>query len=195
MSNIVIFGMDRFRVDNITHWLAGHEPGNLGLFHIGIERGFTDVLDPHDIPVYSWKGGKASMAKLNDFDRIPLVTYYLQRDYNGQNEPMFHLCDEPFDYSAWKAGKRIGECSKPSFRELGYDANNRLVMELSLPKRDDIHVDVVNSRGEHVWRLIADDVEPGVHQVVWDNFTAPGLYGFYVKGMGWNAVREIPIYT
>ena len=195
MTNIVIFGMDMFRVDNITHWLCGHEPGNFGLFHIGIERGLTDVLDPHDIPVYSWKDGQAMLAKLDDFTRTPIVTYYLQRDYNGQTEPKYHLCDEPFDYTAWKAGKRTGECSKPSFRELGYDANSRLVLEFSLPKRDDIYVDVVNSRGEHVWRLIADDVEPGVHQVVWDNFNSPGLYGFYVKGMGWDAIREVPIYS
>ena len=145
--------------------------------------------------MYSWKDGQATIAKLDDFTRTPIVTYYLQRDYNGQTEPKYHLCDEPFDYTAWKAGKRTGECSKPSFRELGYDANSRFVMEISLPKRDDIYVDVVNSRGEHVWRLTADDVEPGVHQVVWDNFNSPGLYGFYVKGMGWDAVREVPIYT
>ena len=36
MCNNIIFGKDAFRVDIISHWLAGHEPGNFGLFHIGI---------------------------------------------------------------------------------------------------------------------------------------------------------------
>ncbi|MFC1607503.1 DUF362 domain-containing protein [Candidatus Latescibacterota bacterium] len=195
MSNLVVFGMDALRVDNVIHWLSGHEPGNFGLFHIAMERGMTDVLDPHDIPVYSWENGAASLAKLDDFKRTPLATYYLQRDYDGQDEPRFHLCDEPFDYKAFKAGKTAAECSKPSIRTLGYDADNKMVMELSLPKRDNVYVDVVNSQGEKVWQLIADDLDPGVHQVVWDNFNAPGLYSFYSKGMGWDDKLEVPIYT
>ncbi|MFC1574388.1 hypothetical protein ACFL30_04315, partial [Candidatus Latescibacterota bacterium] len=195
MTNLVVFGMDIFRVDNVTHWLCGHEPGNFGLFHIGIERGMTDVLDPHDIPVYSWENGQGTLAKLDNFKRTPIMTYYLQRNYDGQDEPKYHLCDEPFDYSAWKRGTQVSECSKPSIRTLGYDADNKIVMELTLPKRDDVYVDVVDSKGEHVWRLLADDVEPGVHQVVWDNFNSPGLYNVYVKGMGWDAVNEVPIYT
>ena len=195
MTNIVVFGLDPIRVDNVTHWLCGHEPGNFGLFHIAIERGVTDVLDPHDIPIYSWENGQGTLAKLDDFKRTPIATYYLQRDYDGQDEPRYHLCDEPFDYSAWKSGTRTGECSKPSIRTLGYDANSKIVMEFSLPKRDNVYVDVVNSKGEHVWRLTADDAEPGVHQVVWDNFNSPGLYNVYVKGMGWDAVNEVPVYT
>ncbi|MFC1608294.1 DUF362 domain-containing protein, partial [Candidatus Latescibacterota bacterium] len=195
MTNIVVFGLDPIRVDNVTHWLCGHEPGNFGLFHIAIERGMTDVLDPHDIPLYSWENGKADLAKLEDFKRTPIVTYYLQRDYDGQDEPEFHLCDEPFDYTAWKSGTRTGECSKPSIRTLGYDANSKIVMEFSLPKHDNVYVDVVNSKGEHVWRLTADDADPGVHQVVWDNFNSPGLYNVYVKGMGWDAENEVAIYS
>jgi len=194
MSNMIIFGMDPFRIDIITHWLAGHEPGNFGLFHIGIERGFSDVLDPHDIPVYLWKDGKATLVKLDSVKRTPLVTYYLPRDYNGQNEPRFHLCDEPFDYSAWKAGARVGDCS-PSIRELGRDADGNVVMEVSLPEREDVYVDVLDRNGEVIWRLIADDLEPGVHQVVWDGFNQPGIYNFYVKGMGWDAEKQIVTFS
>jgi len=194
MSNVVLFGIDAFRVDIITHWLGGHEPGNFGLFHIGIERGMSDVLDPHDIPLYIWDKGQATLTKLEYIQRTPLVTYYLQRDYNGQNEPLFHLCDEPFDYSAWKAGKQTGDCS-PSIREIGHDARNNVVMELSLPEHDDVYVDVLNKKGEIIWRLMADDLEPGVHQVVWDGFDQPGLYNVYVKGMGWDAEKQMVIYS
>ena len=189
MSNVVIFGVDPFRVDIITHWMGGHEPGNFGLFHIGMERGLSDVLDPRDIPVYTWSDGRATVTALENLPRTPLVTYYLRRDYNGQNEPKFHCVDEPFDYTAWKTGKRIGSCT-PSIRVLGQDAVSRTVMELELPKRDSISVDVVNRKGEVVWRLIADDLEPGVHQVVWDRFDKPGMHGVYVKGMGWDVKKQ-----
>jgi hypothetical protein len=194
MSNVVIFGIDPFRVDIISHWLGGHEPGNFGLFHIGIERGMSDILDPGDIPVYIWKDGQAALTKLDSLKRIPLVTYYLQRDYKGQKEPRFHLCDEPFDYSAWKKGARIGDCT-PSLKELGRDRENNLILELTVPKREDVYVDVLDSRGEILWRLVADDIEPGVHQVVWDGFTSPGLHNFYVKGMGWDIRKQTVIYS
>jgi len=194
MSNVVIFGIDPFRVDIITHWLAGHEPGNFGLFHIGIERGMSDVLDPHDIPVYFWENGRATLTSLENLTRTPLVTNYLRRDYNGQKEPLFHLCDEPFDYSAWKAGKRAGDCS-PSIRNLGRDAHNKAVMEMEVAERENVCVDVLNAKGEVVWRLIADDLEPGVHQVVWDGFDQPGLYTFYLKGMGWDTEKKEVVFT
>jgi len=194
MSNVVIFGMDPFRIDIVTHWLAGHEPGNFGLFHIGIERGFSDVLDPRDVPVYLWSDGQATPVKLESLDRTPLVTYYLQRDYAGQTEPRFHLCDEPFDYSAWKAGKRVGDCT-PSIEELGRDGKGNHVLALGLPEKDDVYVDVLNSRGERIWRLYAEDLEPGVHQVVWDGFASPGLYNVYVKGMGWDAETKTVVYS
>ncbi|MCD6308375.1 MAG: hypothetical protein J7M24_05195, partial [Candidatus Latescibacteria bacterium] len=194
MSNILIFGLDRYRLDIVAHWLAGHEPGNFGLFHIANERGFTDVLDPFDIPVYEWKDGEAKLVKLDSFRRTPLVTYYLQRDYNGQKEPEFHLCDEPFDYSAWKAGSRAAGLT-PSVRELGRDNRNRVVMEMTVPKKETVWVDVLDSKGEVIWRLMAEDLEPGTHQVVWDGFASPGLYNVYVKGMGWDAENQVVTYS
>ncbi|MHB9028225.1 MAG: DUF362 domain-containing protein [Candidatus Latescibacterota bacterium] len=192
LSNVVIFGVDPFRIDIIAHWLAGHEPGNFGLFHLAIERGFSDVLDPRDIPVYLWEDGKAVRTNLEKFERIPLVTYYLQRDYNGQTEPRFHLCDEPFDYAAWKSGKRTG--AAPAVGTPYRDGPGRVTLEVSLPRREDVYVEVLNSRGERLWRLIAEDCEPGVHQVVWDGFASPGIHSFYVKGMGWDAERKVVVY-
>ncbi|MFC1573838.1 DUF362 domain-containing protein [Candidatus Latescibacterota bacterium] len=194
MSNVCLFGTDPFRVDIIAHWLGGHEPGNFGLFHIGIERGLSNVLDPHDIPVYIWDNGNATLTRLENIERTPLVTYYLQRDYNGQTEPRFHLVDEAFNYSAWKAGNRLSDCT-PSIRQIGRDSRNRIVMEMTLPKREDVYVDVLNTKGEVLWRLMAEDLEQGVHQVVWDGFASPGLYSVYVKGMGWDAVNEVVTYS
>ena len=194
MSNNVIFGKDAFRVDIITHWLAGQEPGNFGLFHIGIERGMSNVLDPFDIPVYLWNNGKAKKVKLDSLKRTPLLTYYLQKNYNGQTEPQYHLCDEPFDYKSWKSGK-IARVEKPSIRAIGTDTNNKVVMEVEVPEESNVYVDIKNKKGEVIWRMPAEGLEPGVHEVVWDGFSQPGMYTMYVKGMGWDAEREMVIYA
>jgi uncharacterized protein (DUF362 family) len=101
MTNILIFGKDSFRVDIIGTWLAGHEPGNFGFFHIAKERGLSTVVNPWDIPVYRWDKNNPEGASLDDFARTPLVTTYLRRDYNGQTEARYHLVDEPFDYQSF----------------------------------------------------------------------------------------------
>jgi len=195
MSNNVIFGMDAFRVDIITHWLAGHEPGNFGLFHIGIERGLSDVLDPFDIPVYLWKDGLAKKVTLDSFERTPLLTPYLRQYKNGHNEDKYHLCDEPFDYSLWKTTGKVVQRDVPSVRALGADSNDKVVMEVSVPEKGDVYVDILNRHGDVVWRMEAEGLEPGKHEVIWDGFSQPGLYNVYVKGMGWDAEREMVIYT
>ena len=100
MTNVLIFGKNPFLVDIIGHWLGGHEPGNFGLFHIARDRGLVNVLDPKAIPVYLWEDGVPALTPLEELERYPLVTYYLQRDYAGQTEPYYHLVDEPYDYGS-----------------------------------------------------------------------------------------------
>jgi uncharacterized protein (DUF362 family) len=109
LSNILIFGKDPVRVDIIGHWLSGHEPGNFGLFHAALDRGLSNVLDPRDIPLYLWDGGTPTLTPLTEFERTPLVTYYLRRDYAGSTtpEPYYHLVDEPFDYEPYHLGLPI----------------------------------------------------------------------------------------
>ena len=69
-------------------------------------------------------------------------------------------------------------------------------MEVSLPKREHVYVDILDRDGTIVGRLLADgELEPGNHQVVWDGFDAPGLYNVYFKGMGWDATRKIVTYS
>jgi uncharacterized protein (DUF362 family) len=101
MTNILIFGKDLFRVDIIGTWLAGHEPGNFGFFHIAKERGLSTVVNPRDIPVYLWDKNNPQRTSLSNLERTPLVTSYLCKDYNGQSEPLYHLVDEPFDYQSF----------------------------------------------------------------------------------------------
>jgi len=106
LCNILIFGKDPVRVDLVGHWLSGHEPGNFGLFHAALDRGLSDVLDPRDIPLYRWEGGTPTLTPLTEFERTPLATYYLHRDYPGSttSEPYYHLVEEPFDYEPYRLG-------------------------------------------------------------------------------------------
>jgi len=194
MSNNILFGMDAFRVDIIAHWLAGHEPGNFGLFHIGIERGVSDVLDPFDIPVYIWESGKAKMVKLDTLKRTPLLTPYMRKNYDGINEERYHMVDEPFDYDLWKTGKTTAD-NRPSIKAIGRDNSGSIVMDLNVPEESDVYVDIKNRHGDVVWRLQADGLDPGRHEVVWDGFSQPGMYTMYVKGMEWDSEREMVIYA
>lgn len=99
MTNILIFGKDPLKVDIIGNWLSGHEPGNFGLFHIAKERGLCDVINPMAIPVYLWQNGAPVLTSPEDFLRTPLVSPYLRQDYDGNNEPEYHLVNEPYCYS------------------------------------------------------------------------------------------------
>jgi len=99
MTNLVMFSKDKFRLDMIGMYLGGHEPGNVNLFRIAKERGLTDTFNPWEVELYEWVDGKPVRRKLSDFERTPLVTYYLQRD----GEPLYHLVNEPFDYDKVKS--------------------------------------------------------------------------------------------
>jgi hypothetical protein len=94
LANLVIFGKDRFRVDLVALWLAGHEPGNLHLYRIARERGLCDTFNPWEVPVYEWTDRGPAARRLDSFERTPLKTVYLPRE----GEPVLHLLDEPFDY-------------------------------------------------------------------------------------------------
>jgi uncharacterized protein (DUF362 family) len=98
LANLVFFGKDKFRLDVIGLYLAGHEPGNIALYRIAKERGLSDTFNPWEIPVYEWQDGRAVPRKLADFPRTPLKTYYLQKP----GEPLYHLVNEPFDYDRHK---------------------------------------------------------------------------------------------
>jgi len=99
LTNLVMFSLDKFRLDLVGMYLGGHEPGNVNLFRIAKERGLTDTFNPWEVPVYEWLDGQAVPRKLSDFPRTPLKTYYLQMP----GEPYFHLVNEPFDYDKIKA--------------------------------------------------------------------------------------------
>lgn len=98
LSNFVMFGKDPFRLDLVGLWLGGHEPGNVHFYRIAKERGLSDTFNPWDVPVYEWTDQGPVARKLPDFKRTMLKTYYLQ----VENEPLYHMVDQPFDYDRYK---------------------------------------------------------------------------------------------
>jgi len=167
MTNYVVFGKDPYRVDIIGLWLGGHEAGNVGLYHIAMERKLSNVLDPRKVPVYLWENGTATLKKLEDFERKPLKTYYLQLE----NETKYRLLDEPFDYSKVAEGPRVLpkiETVRMLDESIPNPANNAVSFEYGLPGSGNARLEIVNSSGRTVDLLVEGRHEKGYHMAAWN---------------------------
>ncbi|MCE5251639.1 DUF362 domain-containing protein [bacterium] len=192
MSNIVIFGKNIFRTDIVGHYLGGHEPGNFGYFHLAIERGLSDALDPRKIPVYLWQNGTAVLTPVTDFPRTPLLTYYLQRDWDGQTEPQYHLVDEPFDYSRVSGTKDTPRPEKPDVLALPFPGTNPLnpfvPIEYRLPVSGYVRLEIRKESGQVVDVLADGYRQSGAHLAAWDSRKGPS--GTYYYRLRINALEK-----
>ncbi|MFC1539617.1 DUF362 domain-containing protein [Candidatus Latescibacterota bacterium] len=171
MTNILIFGMNPFKVDVVGKWLGGHEPGNFGFFHIARERGMLDDFNPMNVPVYHWENGHAVRKPLTSFTRTPLKTYYLQKNYNGGTEKFWHLVNEPFDY------RTLGyvEPSYPSypgtkvFTQGQPTAGNPMIaLEYGVPEKGNTMLEILNDKQETVVVLVNSIRDRGYHLASWN---------------------------
>ncbi len=195
MTNIIIFGKSPWLVDNIGHWLGGHEPGNFGLFHIAMERGKAGVLNPMNIPVYEWLDGVAVRRPLTSFTRTPLRSFYLQRYL--ENEPFWHLCDEPFDYG------RVGEQKpaipvKPVSRVLNLhypNANNpQLCIEFCVPETGWVMMEILDQSGRSLETISNSICDPGYHMAAWNTEKfASGKYQYSMRFKDFYEVRDVAL--
>ena len=195
MTNVVIFGKNPIKVDIIGHWIAGHEPGNFGLFHSAMTRGLTDTVNPGEIPIYAWEDGQPVRAPLESFARTPLMTYYLQRDYDGQTEDHWHMVDEPFDYgpSTAVAGE---EAARPSSFLLNQNHPNPFnastMIEYRLPQAGDARIEIYNTRGQLVEVLADRWHAAGSHMITWDaGNRASGTYFYRFLTRGFQESRKM----
>jgi len=192
MTNVVIFGKSPYLVDIVGHWLGGHEPGNFGLFHIAMERGKLDVMNPMHIPVYEWQDGIAVRRPLPSFTRTPLRTFYLQQ--RGK-EPLWHLCNEPFDY-ARVGEKKLRIPARPTTRVLNQhypNANNpQLAIEYSVPEKGWVLVEILDQRGNNLEVVSNAICESGYHMAAWNTAKyASGSYQYRLRYNGYNEVHEL----
>jgi hypothetical protein len=184
MTNYIIFGRNQFYVDIIGHYLAGHEPGNFGLFHMARERGMIATINPGEIPVYEWDAGKGqSLSDLTAFQRYRMKTYFLQRDYDGQNEPYWHLVNEPYYYNT------TGIDTLPANAENFYlkqnfpnPVRNTTSLTFHIPGNGQVSVVILGSSGQVVETLINGQLAYGEHTLLWNSNNHPsGLYICRIK--------------
>ncbi|MFC1606667.1 DUF362 domain-containing protein [Candidatus Latescibacterota bacterium] len=192
MTNIIIFGKNAFNVDIISHWLAGHEPGNFGLFHLAIERGQANLLNPMDIPVYEWSAdGTANLSSLSHFDRTPLKTIYLPLD----DDPQYHMVDEHFEYSA---ATGVSAPNRPEAIALSQNTPNPFnpstSIEYVLPSNGNVRVEVFNSAGQLV-DVLADGYRSfGSHMAVWNTNNHPsGVYFYRLRFGGFSETKKMTL--
>ncbi len=192
LSNFILFGLNPFNVDLIGYWLGGHEPGNIGLFHMARERGLSSLLNPASVPLYEWNpDGTVRPAILADFPRTPLLTKYLTRDYNGQSEAQWHLVNESFDYST------VGADPVPSLpARVALEQNfpnpfaGRTTIAYSLPAAARARIEIRDFRGALVGVIAEGAHTAGSHMAVWNAARVPaGVYFCQLLANG-TAVRR-----
>ena len=183
LTNMVIFGKNQFNVDIIGHWLAGHEPGNFGLFHMAKERGFIAQFNPANVPLYEWQTtSQAAVTPLADFPRTLLKTAYLQRDYDGQTEPLWHLVNEPFNYAAAPLAARLEPRSRV-WRYVRSDADRAAsAIEITAPESDCVRLEISNARGQIVGVPLEGRIGQGTHLAAWSHAGhRPGTYRYELR--------------
>ncbi|MCZ7555723.1 MAG: DUF362 domain-containing protein [Bacteroidia bacterium] len=188
MSNVLIFGKDPLLVDVVGTWLAGHEPGNFGLFHLARERGLLGQMDPRRIPVYDWNGGTPQLAVLEEMPRTPLVCPYLRRNYDGQSEEYYHLVNEPFDYSTLSAAPAAGLPLHVHIKALTNPVRDSALIEYTLPRAGNAHIDLYDIRGSRVASFSEGWKAEGTHTLRWHTGHLPaGLYIARIASVSGNA--------
>jgi len=198
MTNVILFGKNPFHVDIIGHWLANHEPGNFGLFHLAIERGLSTFLNPRDIPVYEWTAeGNATLTHLEQFTRTSLLTYYLQRNYNGQSEEYWHLCNEPYTYPSSGVDQGKGSDTPESFalsQNFPNPFNPSTSIAFHLPRGGAARIEILNARGETIDVPADRYFEKGAHQLVWRAGGFPsGLYFYRLRFGSFVQIRKMTL--
>jgi hypothetical protein len=181
MTNVIIFGKNQFYVDIIGHYIGGHEPGNFGLFHLARERGMITHINPMEIPVYDWAGSGPLLTPLSSFARTPLLTYYLQKNYNGGTEPKWHLVNEPFDYSTTDVVTRskVVPDALALCQNYPNPFNASTVFEFTIPQAGRVRLDIHDALGNRIAVVAEGPYAAGTHMAVWTrNDLASGVY-FY----------------
>jgi hypothetical protein len=179
MTNYIIFGRNQFYVDIVGHYLGGHEPGNFGLFHMALERGMITTFNPMEIAVYNWDPASGpSLTDLNSLQRYPLKTYYLQRDYNGQNESRWHLVNEPYYYNTTGIDNIPGNPESFYLKQnFPNPFKNTTKLSFHIPGEGHVGIDILNNNGRVIETISDKQLAPGDYNISWNRGNHPsGLY-------------------
>jgi hypothetical protein len=152
------------------------------------------TINPSEIPLYEWHPVTgAAPAILSTFQRYPLKTYYLQRNYNGQSEPYWHLVNESFDYEA-NAINNSGADSISLYQNFPNPVQNITIINFQLPGNGRVLVEVMNDSGKLINVLVNCNMNSGIHSVSWNSSKYPS--GFYICRLnygGYTKVRKMAV--
>ncbi|MGE5846498.1 MAG: DUF362 domain-containing protein [Ignavibacteria bacterium] len=185
LTNIVIFGKNSFHVDIIGTYLAGHEPGNFGLFHMAKERNLSKYLNPNDIPIYEWKlDGTAAHTTLTEFPRTPIRTPYLQK----AGEEQYHMVDESFNYTSVKSDPR----PKPDhpdvfaiYQNFPNPFNPSTSIRFYIPAAGFVLLEIFDINGSRISVLVNEYMREGDHLTSWNsNNISSGTYFYRMSYQG-----------
>ncbi len=180
LTNIIMFGKNSFHVDIIGTYLAGHEPGNFGLFHLAKERNLSKYLNPADIPVYEWKiDGTATRSVLSDFPRTPIRTPYLQE----AGEDQYHMVNQPYTYDSTAVSKPKPSLNRPDVFALQQNFPNPFnpstSIQFHIPAAGHVLVEIFDIKGSRIAILVNDHLYAGDHVAVWNSRNVSSGTYFY----------------
>lgn len=154
----------------------------------------SSFLNPMDIPVYLWDNGKATLTQLTEFERTPLKTPYLRRDYNGQSESRFHLVDEYFDYSSVKTNGAFLS-NYPDIRVLCTThpkASQQIPIEFTVPRNGYVRLELYDSSLRTVDVPVEKYITRGYHMIALDmKKTKPGTCYCQFRFEDFDLLRKI----
>ncbi len=193
MANVVIFGKNARHVDLIGIYLAGHEPGNFGLYHLAIERGLSKYLNPRDVPLYEWKlDGTATLTPLESFTRTPLRTPYLPQP----GEETYHMVDQPYDYTSTSVRREDHAATEPDAFALSQNFPNPFnpttSIQYHLPTSGNVRLEIIDLQGQIVDILVDGFMSAGDHLQVWNSAQrASGTYFYRLVFGGMQKTKQM----
>jgi len=193
MANVVIFGKNARHVDLIGAYLAGHEPGNFGLYHIARERGLSLYLNPFEVPLFEWKSnGSATAAALGSFTRTPIRTLYLPQ----AGEEKYHMVDQPFDYRTTSAPRAAAPHGGPDALAIEQNFPNPFnpttSIQYFIPRAGHVRLEIRDARGALVDVLLDGPAGAGDHMVTWQAARrASGTYFYRILFDGIRRTRSM----
>lgn len=147
-------------------------------------------------PVYNWNAENgATLADISGFQRYPLKTYYLQRDYSGQEEPYWHMVDEPYNYELTGIRDLQGKGNDFSISQnYPNPVENSTSLDFKIPRKGYVSIEIINDKGQVMEILVNKQLSTGSHSVKWDGSSYPsGLYVCRMRFEGSASTQKIMV--
>ena len=126
------------------------------------------------------------------------MTYYLQRDYEGQNESYWHLADEPYEYPQSPTPTAVltdGSTTPQSYilsQNYPNPFNASTMIEYHLPQATNARIEILNVRGQLVEVLQDGWHGAGSHVASWNSGRrATGTYFYRFLCDGFQQSRKM----